>query len=281
MIVIVAGAVAAYLAVVALVTLVQRRLIYHPDATPPVPPPGIAVVQARTADGLDLACWSLPAAPGCPTALYLHGNGGNLRQRAGRVAHFARLGWGALLVGYRGYGGNPGAPSERGLLEDARAGLALLHRQGVAPDDVVAWGESLGSGVAVQLAAGVPIGALVLEAPYTSLTDIARRQFRWLPVRLLLRDRYDSLARIRDVGCPVFVLAGTADWVVPPAQSQRLFAAAREPKQLRLVPDAGHNDLGTDAAFDAVAAFIASAGRGRRSPGHPPSPPAPPPHAAP
>jgi fermentation-respiration switch protein FrsA (DUF1100 family) len=239
----------------------KRRLIFRPDTTPPGDPPadiaGAVAVTTTSPDGLALRGWFLPPPDAARfVVLYLHGNGGNIGNRANRLRQVARLGWGALLVGYRGYGGNPGSPSEAGLLSDSRAGLAALAARGIAPERIVLWGESLGTGLAVQLAAGTRFAAVVLEAPYTSLTDIARARYPGVPVRLLLRDRFDSLARIGRVTSPLIVLAGERDRIVPQALSRRLFAQAREPKQLRLQPAAGHEELGTTEAFDAVRRFV-------------------------
>jgi uncharacterized protein len=141
----------------------------------------------------------------------LHGNGGNIAYRAERLRRFARAGWGTLLLEYRGYGGNPGTPTEEGLAQDAQAGLAALYRKGVASEQILIWGESLGCGVAVRLASEHRVAALLLEAPYTSITALARRQFRFVPVGLLLKDRFDAISRIAAVRAPIFVMAGGRD----------------------------------------------------------------------
>jgi uncharacterized protein len=242
----------------------QDRLIYFPDPTPPAPPalvglPQVQEIRLQTADGLSILAWSLPPArPDAPMILYLHGNGGHVGYRAERVRRFAQLGWGALFVQWRGYGGNPGSPSEDGLTEDGRAGLALLRAQGVAPARTVLWGESLGTGIAIRLAAEQPdaIAAVVLESPYTSLLDLAKLHHPMLPSGLLLRDHYDSLSRIAAVRAPILILQGGRDLLVPPAMGRRLAAAATAPVEVWESPDAGHDDIGARGGVAAAAAFL-------------------------
>jgi fermentation-respiration switch protein FrsA (DUF1100 family) len=243
----------------------QDRLIYFPDPTPPPPPalfglPRVAAMQLRTADGLDILAWTLPPARGdAPVLLYLHGNGGSLAHRADRVRRFERLGWGALFVQWRGYGGNPGTPSEAGLTEDARAGLAALQEAGVPASRIVLWGESLGTGLAIRLAAEQPhaMAAVILESPYTSLLALGRMHYPLLPSNLLLRDRYDSLALMPTVEAPVLILQGARDTLVPPAMGRELAAAARAPVEVWEAPLAGHNELGQAGALEEAARFLA------------------------
>ncbi|WP_237216059.1 alpha/beta hydrolase [Falsiroseomonas oryziterrae] len=242
----------------------QDRLIYFPDTRPPPPPAAMGLrdvreVRLRTADGLDILGWEAPAPDGrAPVILYLHGNGGHVAYRAERIARFQQLGWGALVVQWRGYGGNPGAPSEDGLAEDARAGLAHLRAQGIAPARTVLWGESLGTGPVLRLAAEQPdaAAALVLESPYTSLLDLARLHYPLLPSGLLLRDRYDSLSRIGAARAPILILQGARDTLVPPEMGRRLQAAATAPAELWEAPGAGHNDIGPAGGVEAAAAFV-------------------------
>ncbi len=185
---------------------------------------------------------------------------GNRTHRAPLAAALAREGFGVLLFDYRGYGGNPGTPTEAGLLADARAARAYLAARGdVDPARLVYLGESLGAAVAVALAAEAPPRALVLRSPFTSLTDVGRRHYPLLPVGLLLRDRYPSLERIGGVAAPVLVVAGERDRLVPVEQSRRLYAAAPGPKRFVLIADADHNDFALLAGAEfigAVARFL-------------------------
>lgn len=249
----------------------QRSFLFHPDAARPVLAvaghvAGLREVELATEDGLHLLAWYLPPWDGRPVILMFHGNAGSLSHRPARFAHFAHQGFGLLFPEYRGFGGNPGSPSEQGFTADARAALTFLQGQGVGPDRVVLFGESLGTGVAVRLAAeqpeGQPVAALILEHPYTGIAPLARRQFPFVPVDLLLRDRFDSLSRIGRVRAPVLVLQGGQDRLVPPAMGQVLFAAALEPKTFWAAPSAGHEDLMRFGAGDVVAEFLARYVRG-------------------
>jgi uncharacterized protein len=233
----------------------QRRLIYLPSPGP-VPPaatmlPGAEDVAFPTADGLRLKGWFVPPVdnpeqptsnPG-PAVLVCNGNGGDRSMRAGLAAELARMGLAVLLFDYRGYGGNPGSPTEEGLADDARAALEYLAgRPEVDPGRVVYLGESLGAAVALRLAVERPPAALVLRSPFASLAEVGRRHYPVLPVSLLLRDRYDSAAVVGRLTAPLLVVAGSRDRIVPVSHSRRLFAAAPQPKRLVVLDGADHND---------------------------------------
>jgi len=252
---------AAYALVVGALALGQRRLIYLPFGEAGEPGaaglPGVARVTVRTADGLALAAWWRPALPGQPTILYLHGNAGSLALRAPKVRPYLDAGYGLLLLAWRGFSGNPGRPSEAGLIADGRAALAFLARQGIATADLVLYGESIGASVAVELALADRFRALVLEAPMTSLPELAQRHFPWAPARWLVRDRYDSLAKIARIQAPLLIVHGERDEVVPVAMGRRLLEAAPEPKQGVFPPFARHNDLAEHGLSAAVLRFLA------------------------
>lgn len=246
----------------------QRRLIYFPSPGP-VPPaaaflPGAEDLMLQTEDGLTLGAWFLPAPAGGPAVLVCNGNAGDRTLRAPLAAALSSLGLSVLLFDYRGYGGNPGSPSEDGLAADARAARAFLaSRPGVDPDRIVYFGESLGGAVVVRLALEFPPAAMVLRSPFTSLTDVGRLHYPWLPVAAVLTDRYPSISRIGRVSTPLLVIAGDRDTIVPADLSQRLYDAAREPKQFLLVPGADHNSLGLlDGALmvDAITRFLGEHG---------------------
>ena len=196
-------AVAVVLALVVLAGSMQRRLIYIP-LTRHVPPvaavlPGAEEVEFVTADGLTLHGWFLSAAPRSNrvTVLVFNGNAGNRSFRAPLAAALARYGFGVMLFDYRGYADNPGRPSESGLIADAHAALAhLKSRSDVDPDRIAYFGESLGTGVAVALAVSEPPLALILRSPFTSLSDVGQTHYPFLPIGLMLRDRYPSIDRI-------------------------------------------------------------------------------------
>jgi len=227
----------------------QRRMIYFPFGVVPAPDAvgltGVEALSFATSDGLTLAGWFVPAtgAPARTTAIVFNGNAGNRAMRAALAAALRSHGIATFLFDYRGYGGNPGSPSEEGLARDARAALdCVAARPDVDPTRIIYFGESLGTGVAVRLAAERPPHALILRSPFPSLVDVGRLHYPVLPVGWLLRDRYDSLDRIRTIGCPLLVVAGDRDGIIPAELSERLFAAAAEPKRLVIIPGADHND---------------------------------------
>ena len=240
----------------------QRRLIYLPAGAPPpvgdVLPAGDAV-RLETADGLTLDAWWVP---GGPTAVVvLPGNAGNRAGRAPLARDLRALGLSVLLVDYRGYGGNPGSPTEDGLVADARAAFTWVEDRG-GVERVVLFGESLGAAVALAVAVDRPPAALVLRSPFTSLLDVARVHYGPVPA-VLLRDRFPSEGRIAEVEVPVLVLASEDDEIVPFAQSRRLAEAGGADVALVRVPARGHNDpalLHGDVVIDAVGAFLGRRG---------------------
>lgn len=231
----------------ALLWMFQRRLIYFPDPqTPAVETalPEAEQVNIETSDGLTLAGWYLRAPNRSKgTVLVFNGNAGNRSHRVPLARALSAHGYGVLLFDYRGYGGNPGSPSEAGLHRDASAAREYLEtRADVDPRRIVYFGESLGAAVAVGLAVDRPPAALVLRSPFTSLADMGRAHYPLLPSSLLLRDRYDSLSLVPSIEVPIAVVLGGSDKIVPPVQSRRIFEAARQPKHLVVVEGVGHND---------------------------------------
>lgn len=250
-----------YLFLVCGLYFAQRSLLYLPDRARPQLGPlaryGFREITLTTADGLSLLSWYRAPREGSPVIAYFHGNGGHIGYRTDRMVRFAEAGLGVLLVEYRGYGGNPGAPSEAGLFSDADAALDFLTRQARIPANrVVLYGESLGAAIAVYVAAGTEIAALILEAPFTRLSDTASYHYPYVPVSLLLRDRFESLAAIGRVRAPILILHGERDRVVPARFGRALFDAAPEPKEGWFAPEADHGDIanfgGLDAAFDFI-----------------------------
>jgi hypothetical protein len=245
-----AGAIA-WLCLIAVLWLFQRNLLYAAPRNPPGPPPiGYSTVVLTTEDGLKLAAWYIPAAPGHPTIVFYSAQGANLPASADWTQGFASAGMGLLLVSYRGFDGNPGSPSEDGLYRDGRAALAWLAAQGI--DSPVLMGLSLGTGTAAQMAleaatrpANFPAAshplALVLLAPYRSITEVAAARYPFAPVRLLLKDRFDTESIIGCIRLPLLIAHGDADELIPYAQGQAVFARAPEPKQFITLQGAGHN----------------------------------------
>ncbi len=228
----------------------QRWLVYYPDRRDP----GSAAsrfasghdVILTTSDGLALDAWMFePTGESRDAAiLYAPGNGGNRLDRADVARSLAAAGFTVLLLEYRGYGGNPGKPSEAGLFADARAGIEFLERKGFSSDRMIFVGESLGTGVATSMAIERPPAGLVLRSPYTSIADMAVKSTGGLPIGGLVHDRFDTISRINRVDVPTVVLSGDADMLVPASQSATVADAAANLHREIIVPGVGHNHEG-------------------------------------
>ncbi|CAA9364388.1 MAG: Hydrolase, alpha/beta fold family [uncultured Nocardioidaceae bacterium] len=239
--------------VVGMIAALQRELIYFPDPTP-VPPaadvvPGARDVTLHTSDGLALGAWFVPADPGSGSGadrevavLVAPGNGGNRAGRAGLAVALSRRGLAVLLLDYRGYGGNPGSPSEDGLARDALAAAEALEELGYPADRTIYLGESLGGAVVAALQAVRPPAGVVLRSPFTELADVGAHHYPWLPVRLLLRDRFPVTAHLQDSEVPVTVVYGDRDSVVPTRLSEQVADRAPTLAERVVVPGADHND---------------------------------------
>jgi pimeloyl-ACP methyl ester carboxylesterase len=251
-----------YLGLLALLYVFQRNLMYfpnvdRPDAAAAGAEASLHAVVYRSADNIDLgSLFRPPPSPEAPVLVNFHGNSGNIGDRVGRIVPFAQAGMGILLAEYRGFGGNAGSPTEEGLYADARAAVEFLRQQGVLPERMIFYGESLGSGVAVQMAIEYACGALVLESPYSSVADVAQDRYWMFPVKALVKDRFDSTAKIGKVRCPVFIMQGTADRVIPIKFSERLYALAPSPKEMKVYPGLGHVGFDEVRGFDAVLDFL-------------------------
>ncbi len=254
-------ALAGYAAIVGLLFFFQRSLLY-PAARGvvalPADLPGFSELTIATPDGERLlAWWKPPAASDRPTVLFLHGNGGSIASRTGRAQTLSADGAGLLLLSYRGYASSTGQPSEEGLNIDALAAFDwITARQPGSP--IVVYGESLGSGVAVRLATERPVAGLILDAPYTSIIDVAAGIYWFVPVRALLRDRFPSIDRIGALTIPILILHGDRDGVVPFRQGEQLFAAAPNPKRFVRISGGDHmGNLESPEGHAAVKAFLA------------------------
>lgn len=228
--------------------LLQRKLMYFPDATPPPLPKweaqeGLEDVRVRSDDGVELQAWFWAASvrTGAPTVLVLHGNAGNRGDRIDLLRDLHDLGCGVMALDYRGYGGSEGTPTERGLYADAEAALRWLELRGA--ESIFYYGESLGTGVAVELARRRAPRGLILEAAFDSAVAVGQRAYPFFPVSWLMRDRYESDEKIGEVAVPLLMLHGADDDIVPIALARRLFDRANEPKRFVEIAGAGHNDL--------------------------------------
>ena len=241
--------------------VIQRKLQYHAENKGLTPESvgiiGASVETVTTADGENIILWHAPAKAGMPTILYFHGNAGEIGDRPLRFNYYHSRGFGVAYVSYRGYGGSTGAPSEAGLITDATAAYDWLIIKGVEPRTIVLLGESLGSGVAVQLAAKREVGALALEAPYSSTVEVAAKIYWWLPVHALMKDQFKSIDFIAAVVAPLLIIHGEEDELIPVEFGKRLFAAANHPKELEVVPGFGHDVLFEETTWAREVEFFA------------------------
>lgn len=245
----------AYFAVLLLLALGQRYLIYPAPKGEGREVPGFEEILYRTSDGLDLMAGYKPARGGMPTIVYFHGNGADWQSSVIATDRLTPAGYGVLAAEYRGYRGNPGSPSEEGLYADGRAALAFLKARGVSSNKVVLIGNSIGSGVAKQMAIEIEARAIILISPFASLPQVASEKLWWFPVDLLLRDRFNNIAKIPQVSPPILLLHGDADDLIPRHHSEQL-ARANPAVELMIFPGAGHDLAWNDGTEQAVLQFL-------------------------
>lgn len=255
-----------YALAVAWLTLAQDAILFRPYRRRVVPADAglrdFSVIQVPTTDGLMLDGWYRPADAGLPTIVLLPGNAGHPGLRADKAAALAAAGYGVLIAGYRGYAGNPGSPSLKGLLADAAACLDYLVERGISGQRVVLYGESLGTGFAIALAAQRRVARLILESPFTSLQAVAQARYPWAPVGLLFRHRLDCRAAFAQIRAPILILHGRADRTIPVRLGEQLEALATVPVRSWRPADAGHTDLVAHGAMAIILAFLADRDEG-------------------
>ncbi len=264
-----------WLCFVAALWLFQRNLLYMaPRTQPGLPPPGYTAVILSTEDGLKLTAWYRAAAAGQPIIVFYPAQGASLPASADWTYGFGQAGMGLLLVSFRGFDGNPGSPTEQGLYRDGRAALAWLADHGVQTP--ILMGLSLGTGTAAQMAfeaatrpAEFPAGsrprALVLLAPYRSITEIAAARYPFAPVRLLIKDRFDTESIIAGIRIPLLVAHGDSDEMIPMSEARAVFDRAPEPKQFFVLHGEGHN-FPSDLILPELVRFLASIDAGATPP---------------
>lgn len=244
----------------------QQRLMYFPDTAHFTPAeaglPDVSEHAIATPDGARVLAWYGRAAPGQPTILYFHGNAGSLETRSERIRKYMARGLGILMMTYRGFGGSSGRPSEAHNVADARLAYDTLARLGVAARDIIVYGESLGTGVAVQVAASRPVAGLVLDAPYTSMVDLAALHHPYIPGRWFMTDRYETRRHIQDVHVPLLILHGEEDDIVPVAMGREIFALAHAPKTIKTFPGAHHDDHYKFGSYDVLYGWLGLLRRG-------------------
>jgi uncharacterized protein len=251
-----------YVSLVIVAALLQRQMSYFPGNEAFVPSawslPGFEALSVRMDDGTTLTSWyHAPSGPGKLTIVFFQGNAGHFGFRNAKFQPWLDAGYGLLLASYPGYNGNPGRPTEEGLYASARAAISALDKLNSKQESsLVFYGESLGTGVAVQMATEFRVQALILEAPFTTFPDVGADHYFYLPVRWLMRDRYDSLSKIPMINTRLLWIHGEHDSVVPFKLGRKLFDTAREPKEAHIVPNADHNDLYDFDAQEAVLRFL-------------------------
>jgi uncharacterized protein len=250
-----------YLVFAGLVYLFQRKLQYFPDpASVPLPHDpkyrGIETVNLTTTDGLRLFAWHWPGRFSA-TLVIFHGNAGHRGHRLDWIEDLHGLGYGVFALDYRGYGGSEGSPTEEGLYRDGEAALGWLGKQGI--QDLVYFGESLGCAVAAEMANRRPPLGLILQSGFSSAEDVARKAYPYLPVGLLMKDRFDSKQKMAKILCPVLFIHGERDAIIPPKLGRALYEVTNEPKTWFPIPGADHNDLswvGGKTYLDGIQEFL-------------------------
>lgn len=237
--------VSVYIGACAYLYFFQRSILYLPTKQIESPEKyelsNADSITLRTSDGVNITAWYIAAKKYKPTLVYFHGNGGNLSNRAKKFKEFTDTGLGILAIDYRGYGASEGAPSEDGLYNDARAAIEYLKEKGFKSKDLVLYGESLGTGVAVQMATENFCRAIILEAPYEKISSRAIELYPYAPIEMLLKDQFDSISKIQNINAPLMIFHSKDDNVMPFKHGAKLFDAAKEPKVFHVFENAGHS----------------------------------------
>lgn len=247
-----------YFAILMYFYFFQRQFIYFPLTTTTIDPTykkeKMQTITLHTQDKVTLKAIYQPAEAGQPTCVVFLGNANELGTLTPTLATLSQQGYGILHVGYRGYSNNPGKPTELGLYQDARAGMAYIQQHNIPLKNIILYGESLGTGVAVQMATEYSVRAVILQAPFSSLVSVAQKHYPYIPSHWLLVDRYQSLDKIQNIHVPLFIYHGSNDNTVPYAEGKRLFDAANEPKKMKTFAGLHHTDL-PDVSQD-ITAFL-------------------------
>ena len=238
----------------------ESRLMYHPSGARVDPEriglEGVHEIELTTSDGHRIIAWYQRADVDQPTILYFHGNGGSLADRTERFDSFGARGRGVFMMSYRGFSGSSGAPSERANVSDAKLAYDWLLTQGLSADEIIVYGESLGTGVAVQVAAVRKVRGIVLDAPYTSIVDVAELAYPFLPSRTVMRDRYLTMQYVGQIECPALIIHGERDEVIPVEMGKAVSKGFSGPVEFVTFPEAGHTDHASFGSMDVVNSWI-------------------------
>lgn len=250
-----------YIMVLAIMFFAQRKMQYHP--TGKIQPLSFYMLNSfleqtlTTSDGVNILGWfKRPEDSSKPIILYFQGNAGNIGDRAHKLEVFAKRGYGILAISYRGYAGSEGNPTEAGLIKDGEAALAFLAKQGYETKNIILFGESLGSGVATQLAVKADFAAVVLEAPFSSAVSVGQKTYWFVPVGLLLKDKFKSIEFAPKITSPVLIMHGTKDKIVPYSEGKKLFEAVKSKKKFVTVDGAGHLYFGDEFIAEEIGKFL-------------------------
>ena len=212
----------------------QRNLLYHPtenNYSGDQISVDVEKIKIRTQDNIELVSWyHKKNLNNYKTILFLHGNAGSLENRIHKINHFKDMNVNFLIIAWRGFSGNEGKPTEKGLYEDARSAVRWLKSNGVKENNIIIYGESLGTGVATEIAQNKNFAGVILESPFTSMIDAGKDKYPYLPVRLLLKDKYESDKKIKNVKSPVLIMHGKVDNIVPFHMGKKMYELANEPK---------------------------------------------------
>ena len=229
--------------------ILQRKIVFNVSGIPKKPHEyglvNIQELQIETEDGVSLLCWySKAKSKNDPTLVYFHGNSFDIGERAYRIERYINNGWGVLLVSWRGFSGNKGKPTETNLYLDAESIMNWIDNQKLIKNtDIVLYGESLGTGVVIEMATRYVFKSIILEAPFTSIVDIAQKKYKIYPAKFLVLDKFDNLSKIKKVTSPILIISGKKDEIIPHIHSIKLYNEANEPKDSLFIDEAMHNNL--------------------------------------
>ena len=231
---IIVGILAIYTLVLILLFIFQRNLMYHPDENNYFGDKleiNIEKVKINTSDNINLLAWfHKKDLKKFKTIVYFHGNAGKLENRIHKLNHFKDMNVNFLIIAWRGFSGNEGKPSEKGLYEDGNSSIKWLKNLGLTEKDIIIYGESLGTGVATEIAQNNNFAGLILETPFTSMIDAAKNFYPYIPVDLILKDKYKNNLKIKNINIPLLVMHGEADQIVPFWMGKKIYEIANKPK---------------------------------------------------
>ena len=226
-----------YILLLIFVFFFQRNLLYHPTVDNYLKdqvdrePTEIEKIKITTKDNIDLTAWFYNKnTDKFKTILFFHGNAGSLENRTYKLSHFKNLNVNFLIIAWRGFSGNKGKPNEKGLYEDAESAVRWLKLKGITEKNIILYGESLGTGVAIEIAQNKNYAGIILESPFTSMIDMGKKYYPFFPVRFLLKDKFESYKKITNISAPVLIIHGKVDKIVPFAMGKKMYELANEPK---------------------------------------------------